>query len=44
MRLHKDEVTTFGLSIMIDNCPKCDGTWLDDGELHQVLKDTDVAV
>ncbi len=35
----RKEVEVFGPDIMIDICPKCNGTWLDHGELRKLLKD-----
>jgi Zn-finger nucleic acid-binding protein len=37
MERHEEEV--FGPNIEIDVCPKCNGTWLDRGELKKVLGD-----
>ena len=37
--LEKQEVETFGPNLIIDVCPKCNGIWLDKGELNKVLKD-----
>ena len=33
------EVEIFGPNIFIDLCPKCEGLWLDKGELGKLLKD-----
>ena len=35
----KNEVEIFGPNIIIDVCPKCNGIWLDPGELGKLLKD-----
>lgn len=35
----REEVDVFGPNIVIDTCPKCNGTWLDPGELGKLLKD-----
>ena len=33
------EVEIFGPNIFIDLCPRCEGLWLDKGELGKLLKD-----
>jgi Zn-finger nucleic acid-binding protein len=35
----REEVDIFGPNIEIDVCPKCNGIWLDPGELGKLLKD-----
>lgn len=35
----REEVEIFGPNIEIDICPKCNGTWLDPGELGKLLSD-----
>ena len=35
----REEVEIFGPNILIDICPKCNGIWLDPGELGKLLKD-----
>lgn len=35
----REEVEILGPNIFIDICPKCNGTWLDPGELGKLLKD-----
>jgi Zn-finger nucleic acid-binding protein len=35
----REEVEIFGPNIEIDVCPKCNGIWLDPGELAKLLKD-----
>ena len=39
VEMDKEEVETFGPNIVIDVCPKCQGIWLDNGELGKLLKD-----
>ena len=39
VEMKKEEVETFGPNITIDVCPKCNGIWLDKGELGKLLKD-----
>ncbi|MCK5458526.1 MAG: zf-TFIIB domain-containing protein [Thermoplasmatales archaeon] len=39
VEMKKEEVETFGPNIIIDVCPKCNGVWLDKGELGKLLKD-----
>ena len=39
VEMNKEEVETFGPNIIIDVCPKCNGIWLDKGELDKLLKD-----
>ena len=39
VEMKKEEVETFGPNIIIDVCPKCNGIWLDKGELGKLLKD-----
>jgi len=39
VEMNKEEVETFGPNIIIDVCPKCNGIWLDKGELEKLLKD-----
>ena len=39
VEMKKEEVETFGPNIIIDVCPKCNGIWLDEGELGKLLKD-----
>jgi len=39
VEMKKEEVETFGPNIVIDVCPKCNGIWLDKGELGKLLKD-----
>lgn len=34
----REEVEIFGPNIEIDVCPKCNGIWLDPGELGKILK------
>ena len=38
-RTLRREVEVFGPNILIDICPKCEGVWLDAGELQKMLKD-----
>lgn len=33
------EVSIFGPNVIIDICPKCEGIWLDKGELGKLVKD-----
>ena len=40
MDVKEEEI--FGPNIEIDICPKCNGIWLDSGELKKVLKDREV--
>ena len=40
MKVVEEEV--FGPNIEIDICPKCNGIWLDRGELKKVIKDKEV--
>lgn len=35
----RKEVKVFGPNIEIDICPKCNGIWLDSGELGKMIKD-----
>ena len=37
------EKEIFGPNIMIDICPKCNGIWLDRGELKKIIKDKEVS-
>jgi Zn-finger nucleic acid-binding protein len=37
--MKQQEVEIFGPNITIDVCPKCQGIWLDFGELGKLLKD-----
>jgi Zn-finger nucleic acid-binding protein len=37
--LERKEVEVFGPNIIIDVCPKCQGVWLDQGELGKLLND-----
>jgi Zn-finger nucleic acid-binding protein len=37
--MDKKEIDVFGPNITIDVCPKCNGIWLDKGELNKILKD-----
>ena len=39
VEMDKKEIETFGPNIIIDKCPKCEGIWLDKGELGKLLKD-----
>ena len=39
VEMKKEEVETFGPNIIIDVCPKCNGIWMDKGELVKLLKD-----
>ncbi|UCE73059.1 MAG: zf-TFIIB domain-containing protein [Methanomassiliicoccales archaeon] len=39
VKMKQQEVEIFGPNITIDVCPKCQGTWLDYGELGKLLKD-----
>ena len=39
VEMEKEEIETFGPNIIIDTCPKCNGIWLDKGELGKLLKD-----
>jgi Zn-finger nucleic acid-binding protein len=41
--MKKKEIEIFGPNIIIDVCPKCNGIWLDKGELGKVLKDRKLA-
>jgi len=43
VKMDKREVEIFGPNIVIDICPKCNGTWLDPGELKRLLKDNKLA-
>jgi Zn-finger nucleic acid-binding protein len=43
VEMNKEEVETFGPNIIIDVCPKCNGIWLDKGELEKLLKDRKLA-
>lgn len=36
---NREEVEIFGPNIQIDICPKCNGVWLDHGEINKLLKD-----
>ena len=39
VEMNKKETEVFGPNIIIDICPKCNGIWLDKGELNKILKD-----
>lgn len=39
VEMNKKEIDVFGPNIIIDVCPKCNGIWLDEGELNKILKD-----
>ena len=39
VEMNKKEIDVFGPNIVIDVCPKCNGIWLDEGELNKILKD-----
>ncbi|MCK4901877.1 MAG: zf-TFIIB domain-containing protein [Thermoplasmatales archaeon] len=39
VEMNKKEIEVFGPNIIIDICPKCNGIWLDKGELNKILKD-----
>ncbi len=39
VEMDKEEVPTLGMRLITDSCPRCEGLWLDEGELHKVLKD-----
>ena len=39
VEMDKKEIDVFGPNIIIDVCPKCNGIWLDEGELNKILKD-----
>ncbi|GAG56919.1 unnamed protein product [marine sediment metagenome] len=39
VEMKKEEIKTFGPNIIIDVCPKCNGIWLDKGELGKLLED-----
>ena len=39
IQTNRHEIEIFGPNIFIDICPKCNGTWLDNGELNKILKD-----
>jgi len=39
VEMKKEEIDVFGPNIIIDVCPKCQGIWLDKGELQKILKD-----
>lgn len=39
VKMAKQEVKRIGPNIIIDVCPKCNGIWLDKGELKKLLKD-----
>ena len=43
VEMKKEEVETFGPNIVIDVCPKCNGIWLDKGELGKLLKDRNLS-
>jgi len=43
VEMKKEEVETFGPNIIIDVCPKCNGIWLDKGELGKLLKDKNLS-
>ncbi len=43
VEMKKEEVETFGPNIIIDVCPKCNGIWLDKGELGKLLKDRNLS-
>ena len=43
VKMSKKEVEVFGPNIVIDICPKCNGIWLDPGELKRVLKNNELA-
>jgi Zn-finger nucleic acid-binding protein len=38
-KTHRREVEIFGPNIYVDICSKCEGIWLDKGELGKLLKD-----
>lgn len=41
METREEEI--FGPNVRIDICPKCNGIWLDGGELKKMLKDREVS-
>jgi Zn-finger nucleic acid-binding protein len=41
MKEREEEI--FGPNVNIDICPKCNGIWLDHGELKKMIKDREVA-
>ena len=43
VEMNKEEIDAFGPNIIIDVCPKCQGIWLDKGELQKILKDRKLA-
>ena len=38
VKMDRKEIEVFGPDIVIDICPKCEGIWLDKGELNKLLK------
>ncbi len=40
---NRKEIDVLGPNIYIDECPKCDGLWLDAGELDKLLRDKKIA-
>ncbi len=43
VRLNEIDAEVPGRKVMIDACPKCNGIWLDKGELKQVIGDRKLA-
>jgi Zn-finger nucleic acid-binding protein len=43
VELKEKEEEVFGPDIRIDICPKCNGIWLDSGELKKMIKDREVS-
>jgi len=43
VEMDKKEIEIFGPNLIIDVCPKCNGIWLDKGELDKLLKDRKLA-
>lgn len=43
VKMFRKEVEIFGPNIEIDICPKCNGTWLDYGELGKMVKDKKIS-
>ena len=42
VEMDEKEEDIFGPNIAIDICPKCNGIWLDSGELRKMIKDREV--
>jgi len=43
VEMKEREEDIFGPNIVIDTCPKCNGIWLDNGELKKMIKDKEVS-